>query len=74
MVQHDTRADADGAALRIKITDTAIIAGKINNQAFTDGAAGQAGARAARNHRDTRLRGRLNDGAGLGRASRKCHC
>ena len=69
LVQHDAGADADGAAFRVEIADVPVVSREINDEAVADGSAGQARARAARDDRDTRLRRRLDDGAGLVRAA-----
>src|ERR1035437_7360421 len=73
LVQHDTRADANGLAFQVKIVNVAVVAREINNKTVANGSARKTRSRAARNDRYTRLRRRLDDGAGLVRAAGKRH-
>ena len=73
MIQHNARANADRAALLVEIPDLTVVAREINDEAVADGSARKTRSRAARNDRYTRLRRRLDDGAGIVRAGGKRH-
>src|SRR5208337_2274489 len=71
LVQHHARADPDGFAFQVQVVDEPVVACEINDDAVADGSARKTRSRAARNDRYTRLRRRLDDGAGLVRAAGK---
>ncbi len=73
LIQHDARADADGAAFGVKVADEPVVPGEIDDQPIANRSPGESRAGAPGNDRHARLRRRLDDGTGLGRAIRKGH-
>ncbi len=64
-VEHDAGPHAHRAPLQIQVGDLAVVAGEVNDQAVANGPADQAGAGPARDDRDGRLDGGVNQEAGL---------
>src|SRR5882724_10070147 len=73
LIQYHSRAHANGATLQINVRDLLIVSRKINDQSLPERPARKSRARAARNDGDAGLAGRLDDGARLFGAPRKCH-
>ena len=71
LIQHDARADADGAFFQVQIGNAAVVAGEIYDETLAERATDEAGARAARNDRHRGIGGRADDGGGLIGGARK---
>jgi len=73
VIQNHTGADPHGLAIKIQVRDLPIITREIDDHAVTNRPTHQTGSSATRDHGHSGLSGRLDDGAGLASASRKCH-
>jgi hypothetical protein len=71
LVQDHPGPDSNAATFQVQVGDLAIMPGKIDDQAFPDRSARQAGARSARSDCHPRLGCGFDDRAGLARASWK---